>query len=80
MGLHDNTPIKTAVFVTGQGIFIQGEGTTRGTLTSTHDGINKEAKMTVENPFLRIELTNATTKKKTVVLSPLSNFSHLVPE
>lgn len=69
--------VKTAVLLSG-GLFVQGFGTTRSTLSNVDDGINKAVKMTVDEPFLLLEMKDSQTKAVTKLAVPLSNFSHMI--
>lgn len=58
-------------------IFIPSYGQLRAELSSTGDGVHKAVEMTIDEPFVILEITDKVGKKITDLI-PLTSFSHLV--
>jgi len=58
-------------------MFIPGVGDIRKELSSVDDGINKAVQMTIDEPFVVVNLKDKGGNTLTVPV-PLTNFSHMV--
>jgi hypothetical protein len=59
-----------------EAIFVTGIGNVTPTLSATSDGVHKAVKMTLDEPFVILELEAKGKKVKTLV--PVTYFSHMV--
>jgi hypothetical protein len=59
-------------------IFYPGLGELKKELSSTPNGLSKPVKMTIDEPFLILEVDDARTKRLYTIPVPLTNFSHMV--
>lgn len=58
-------------------MFIPGVGDIRKELSSVDDGINKAVVMTIDEPFIVVQLKNKAGSEM-IVPVPITNFTHMV--
>ena len=72
---------KTVVAATlHSNIFVAGLGEIKKDLLAVANGINKPAKMTIDEPFLILEMEDTKFRRLYTIPIPLTNFTHLVLE
>lgn len=61
-----------------ENLFVPGVGEIRKELSSTASGLNKAIKMTIDEPFLLLEIEAPQARRTFTISVPLSNFKHIL--